>query len=528
MLTVSYSQGLGAPGVTPVALMQRALRSIAFKLQDSKYDPQVYDGTMTLGTLIALANVVPKVGQAARLPSAVTKATDLVGLFKKVISPLPYGSTVMEIILSPWLIDTVYKAVIAIVRAVPGAGGVATAIDTGVKTAKSAVATAAPAIAAGLELASRTFIAKPKDLPASAPSLDGVLGIPLAPGSGLRLYHSAIHGPLWTPSGWRDIGLGAAATVREHRGWPKGKPIRPEDWSPERTFSGKATLADLAKVDQDRWRNAKKKYKGLLAKLFDVGAVAFYTFESKGRRMGAFLDTKKGEMRILPMPKKKSKNLFQKFGSAAADFAGDLYDKGGDVLEKLVPDAVERAAADGWDWVKDNWDDALEAIRKYGCMIVNNDIVVGVVATGAGIVASPATSAAIVSGAAAGRTACAAIDVAEAVYLISKLLSTPKGGAKPLDSEAPPGEAPTQVMQTATKPLTPLLNIPGAATIPPGRVPGQTQRAGLVLITGKRPIQGQLILPLPEPIQPPRFDLPSARIYQAFDRATSTWIVVRI
>jgi hypothetical protein len=141
---------------------------------------------------------------------------------------------------------------------------------------------------------------------------------------------------------------------------------------------------------------------------------------------------------------------------AAADAVGDA--------AGAIGGAIADIAQSTWNWIAENADDVYNAIKKYGCALVNNDLVVGLTAAGAGIVATPATSAAIVTGAQTGKAACAALDVAEALYAIYQLLSMDLPKAPPLTSPEPPsptlpvklGILSTQFLVPATPPVVPL------------------------------------------------------------------------
>jgi hypothetical protein len=192
----------------------------------------------------------------------------------------------------------------------------------------------------------------------------------------------------------------------------------------------------------------------------------------------------------------------------------------------------------GWKPPTSIWDigevfvDALEEvgefIEEYGCALVNSGIIVSIVATGAGIVASPAAAAAVVTGASAGAAACAAIKIGEALYLIIKLLAHPIKIPKDLGQEAPPPDLPVGPPTTSAPATSTAKSAAGTIM---GRKPVGIQTA---------PGTSQALLPLPatlppaeiQPppitatltkIQPPPATLRPAAVFQWFDPSRNVW-----
>lgn len=308
-----YQSGLGAtlPSATGAAALQDALRRFALKQKDPKLDPAKYDGTMTIGTIIALANAAPKLGN--KIDPVVGQALDVVGLLKKPFSYVPYGDVIINFILSPWIIDSIYGALLGIIRIVPGGSGIADAIHHAIGAVKSAINTVAAPIAGAISI---------------------VVGANLG-------------------CGWTD----------------------PLDCVSSAASSAADAVSDAVKAAGSLVVDA-------------ANAVA---------------------------------SAAKSVGSALASVASAVWD------------AAANSARVVWN-----------AVEKYGCALVNNDIVVAAAAAGAGIVATPATSAAIVTGAQAGKAACAVMAVADLAYAIYKLLS----------NKFPPPPV-----------LTPPANIPAAALV---------------------------------------------------------------
>lgn len=479
-----FGDGLGnvaVGGYVGVNLLQKALRELAVKTQNSDCDPATYDGTMNLGTIIALANTAPTLGK--QVHPMVGKALDIVNLLKKPFDVIPYGSSVIDVILSPWLIDNVYEIVLAIIRLFPGGGSIATGITTAMTAFKGALAPAAAPLAGVITLAT-TKVSGSATNPA-VPTLSGLgNGFTLSPTflarlnatqAGPNVFRAEVPAPAtstspnpppgytWVNDHWERLRAGqtpvrgpvganvtirrhptmatapiisapltptmsAAAFIasvrgaitRDHRAWPKGKPLAnsygASDWDERVEYSAKVPMADLYAGDAVTWRNLKN------ARHEDVaqGRAAFRRFKGKqGQQLGAFWSAETQILRIKRVPIKPSKK------GRWYDFATDAIDDVGDFVSA------------SWDWVQENADEVYAFVKKYSCLVVNNDIVVAVAAAGAGIVATPAASATVVAGAVAGRAACTALTIGEAVYAIIKFLAM--GHASPPSLTGPAG-----------------------------------------------------------------------------------------
>jgi hypothetical protein len=257
---------------------------------------------------------------------------------------------------------------------------------------------------------------------------------------------------------------GQGGVVRERREWPKGKEIVSADWGKTKTYDGRAPKSHLAARDLKAWDSKKHITVPFLPNIsYRNGAIAFLIFQGRdGARMGAFYDERTSNLKIKVIPKPSSSGF-------SLDFVSDAVGGALDAVGSAVGDAagaVAGIAQSAWNFIAENADDVYKAVKKYGCMVVNNDIVVAVAAGGAGIVASPAASAAVVGGASAGKAACAAMEIAEALYAIYKLLSMKFPKPVPLTSPTPPtppqmaivAVAPKnlQVLMPATPPVVPL------------------------------------------------------------------------
>lgn len=416
-----------------VAELQRQLKRLAQRYANSRLDPGRSDGTMTLGTVIALANAVSVIGKEVH--PVLGKVLSFVDLVRAPFSRIPYGTQIIDLILSPWIVDDIFDAVLAIVRLVPGGGSTADAIQAGKRAVLEAVTTAAPALAAGIALAVQ-----------KAPSVSGLGASSDTPE--LEFYDPATHGRLLLGS--------APRIVRDHRRWPKGKFINPREWNRYREYAGLAPFHYLHPHDQALWRskrNVRLPHKPEFSVRF--GKLAFKTWRSDGTRMGAFWDERTQTLRITRLPSKKS-----------------VWDVAADNLAELGRD-VKEFFEDAWDVIRDDFVEIVNQVRKTGCALVGNDIVVSLAATGAGIVASPAAAATVVSGATAGRTACAVVEVSEAVYAILKLLS--REYPKPPPLEEPEGQTRTlpphiarAVSYAKARLLLPVPEIPPSKPYPTG------------------------------------------------------------
>lgn len=346
-LLPSATAGLGGlPSLTGVAALQDALRRLAMKTQDPKLDPAKYDGTMTIGTIIALANAAPKLGN--KIDPVVGQALNVVGLLKKPFTYVPYGGTIINFILSPWIVDSIYGALLSIIRIVPGGSGIADAIHKALGAVKSAISVVATPVAGAISI---------------------VIGTNLGCG---------ITDPL-------DCVSSAASTAA-------------------------GVVTDAVKAA----------------------------------------------------------------GSLVVDAANAVAS-----AAKSVGSALAKVAQRVWDAATDAARVVYEAAKKYGCALVNNDIVVAATAAGAGIVASPAASAAIVTGAQAGKAGCAVIAVAELAYAIYKLLSNkfpPPPVVKPPANVSVAALVPSLVIgaqflfQQSGTPAAPVLPAPTVPRFPPGTV----------------------------------------------------------
>lgn len=482
-----------------VKQLQEQLRRIAFEFGKGDVDPAKYDGTLTLGTIIALGNAAPIVGN--KLHSAVGQAVDVIGLIKAPISKIPYGDTVINFVLSPWIVDAVFSTILAIIRLIPGGGGPASAIDKAMTAVKAAIASAAGPIGIALLAVKKSngFGDTSSFFTITAPKL-AMIQSAVAATAMPAIQTSATPSPTrnppdgftWVaeangvPGHWERARVGqtpqpgpAGATVqvcdhrdpnascasggvtvtvmprnenplappqpgrpgivRDHRTWQKGKEIVSADWGRARTYYGPCPKENLSARDRAAWEKNKdtptlpsiamnvlsSAQRAQFAKLkVRYGAVAFQVFRGfDGARMGAFWNEENQMLKIAVVPEPSSTKYPWDYAadavSAAADYVSDV-------------------AQDTWNWIAENADDVYKAVKKYGCALVNNDIVVGLTAAGAGIVASPAASAAVMAGAAAGKAGCAVLEVGELLYAVYQLLSMDIPKPPPLTTPTPP------------------------------------------------------------------------------------------
>jgi hypothetical protein len=477
-------------GYAGVNALQKALRDLAVKAQNSNCDPSSYDGLFTLGTVIALANTGSVLG--AQVHPTVGKALDVVALIKAPFEAIPYGESVINVILSPWLIDNVYDILLAIIRLFPGGGSVATGISNAVNAFKTVLSTASAPLATAITLAT-TQLPTATPVPPSPPTLGEVTlnpafvtklsmvtvnpasfststsvpvtgqnpppgftwavdhweraraGVPPVPGpvSGgsitVRTHPTMANGPrvsatVASPmSAAEFIASVKGAIRRDHRAWPQHKQLATaqgtSDWDEGTAYSAKVPLADLYFGDANIYI-ARARVNSDVAQ----GRAAFRLFTGKqGQPLGAFWDKRTQLLRIHRVAKQSSKK------GHWYDFLGaDIFDDIGDFVGA------------SWDWVKENADDVYAAVKKYSCLVVNNDTVVAIAAAGAGIVATPAASGAVVSGAAAGRAGCAALSIGEAIYAIIKFLAMGHPPAPALTNTPPNKAAQIQAMVSAT------------------------------------------------------------------------------
>jgi hypothetical protein len=509
-----YHRQLGAP-VSPekagVASLQSELRKLAVETRRHDIDPARYDGTMDIGTLIALGNAAPVLGKA--LHPALETALSVVKAIKYPFTKIPYGETVIDIVLSPWLIDEVFSAVLAIIRLFPGGGSAAEGIKTAVDVGKHSVGLAAGPLALVIRGAREKGLSDwdadwglgddvPPAQPTPPPSTTApppaqpprapVPGAPPPPKAlpvcptGERWDATAQRcvavryvplpvplcpvGSTWDYNGKRCVVLPPGTTpgqVRDHRGWVRGRKIEPKDWGGAMQFMGKATLDDLHPIDREAY---VKKAKAITLVVLGGrritiprSAYAFFSFVGfDGAKMRAFFDEGKGELRIVTALVRKTRTKYP------WDYASDAIAEAADYVADIAEDA--------WDYVYENADDVYAAIRKYGCAIVNNDLIVAGAAVGAGFVASPATSAAIVSGAGAGRGACAILDIGEALFAVIKFLSMER---------PPPPSFPGEVAGQAQRPVIsppPEIRRIKRRVLPAGSIQSFDARRGLWLI----------------------------------------------
>jgi len=493
MILTHYNSG-GSLAGTPTAVggyvgvkqMQEQLRRIAFETSKVKLDPAQYDGKVTMSTIIALANAAPVVGKA--IHPVVGNALSVVDLIKAPIKKIPYGDTVIEFVLSPWIIDEIYGAILGIIRLIPGGGGVASAIDKAMKAVKEALAGAAGPIAAALALfhpkksgfgaITNRFIDTSilNNVAANAMAIPSLMttvpdsnaganpppgftwidvppvpghwerarvGRPPMPGPGPATIEIRTHPPgaptklFNAPKPLPPPQPGQPGVIRSHQEWPRGKEIVSADWGRAKTYYGLAKKRNLGARDLANWEKYKNNSAAAIGRP-DIsvrnGVIAFQVFQGFDKsRMGAFWDERTQMLKITGVPAPSS--------GGPLDFVSDAVSSVADAVGDAVgaaAGAIADIAQDTWNWIAENADDVYNAIKKYGCAIVNNDIVVGITAAGAGIVASPAASAAVITGAQAGKAGCAVLEVAEALYAIYKLLSMDFPKPVPLNSPNPP------------------------------------------------------------------------------------------
>lgn len=488
-MIIPQVNGLGAGGglvavggYQGVMELQKVLKRFAKETRNSKIDPQKYDGTMTLGTIIALGNTASYVGN--EIHPIVGKAFDLVGLIETIFSPIPYADMVLDIILSPWLIDKVYDVIVGIIRLIPGAGAAAASLNGAIESIKASLATGAEPLAVALGVIS--LLSAPAPTPKNGlGAFPGLLPISatvspnLCPPSGTTIGPNPPPGYTWVmpngniPGHWERLRAGqtpmpnpdAAGTVviRDHRGgscpppcfilpgtappgqgglivsshqWKKGRQIVSADWGPKSFFRGHVAKEDLHPIDYQHWVNTQK----MGGELFNVGngGMAFLTFLGNDNQttMGASWDPKKEILHIYVVPPPER-------SSGPFDFASDAWNSVVHGAEDLAHKAehlaeeIAHAIEAAWNAIKDQVEKVYDVIKKYGCALVNNDILVGVVALGAGLVATPATSAAIMTGVAAGKAACTAIAIGELLYAIYQLLALKYDPPAPVEDKAP-------------------------------------------------------------------------------------------
>jgi hypothetical protein len=502
---------LSAP-MAGVVLLQQELRKMAQSYGDGKLDPGRYDGTMDLGTLAALARSAAYV-DIGKIPHL----NDVLSVFKKLedlISKIPYAGQVLNLILSPWVIDEAFDAVLGVINLFPGTGSAVSAVKAAMKTAQNTVASAALPISQALSSAPKKKApAAPPTGPAPSLGLGAVAPAHVAPAhvpcpTGLyfsRKSQQCAPLPTCAPGQYFSIAVenckpiptckkgtvfvprhDRCAEVREHRRWPKNEMINPNKWGGARQFQGHAELTDLHPSDQKTYALERTKHTGDMRGLFNAGAIAFLKFTGfDGRRMGAWWNAYTKTLKIAPLPRKKKKTTKYPW-----DYASDALDYTSDAVKNLG-EKVADVPSDVYDFAKDNVDDVYRAVKKYGCTIVSNDIIVTIAAGGTAIIATPAASATLVAGSAAARGACAVLDVGEAVLAIYKLLAH--------DWPAPPA--------------------PGGPAPAPGLAPGALRVV---------PSRIRLLVQPPEvrPLPPLTENLIPGTI-QAYDSKSNMWVVLR-
>jgi hypothetical protein len=544
---------LNPVGVLGTRMLQGSLRDLAAQYSDYSIDPARYDGTMTLGTIIAIRNAAKRIGTQIHplLGQAISFTDDIM---MAPLKPIPYAEQVINLLLSPWIIDAVFNAVIGVMQIIPGAGDAGNAARVGAESLKTAIAAASGALSAAIELAKRVTPQPSNFMMTLGPgqNYSGGLGATHVAGvgrvsqNGLTWYRPSIHGPLGhgrvrlrnhSLHGCRSCsfgdfaGLPANVTV-----WPAGKAIDPRDWSGRDRWRGPApTLhpADLALWQQ---RSARRD---LRAGNFSVanGAFGFKTFiGADGGRFGVYYDghtltirpvspkfqTTRAQGSALPNPGTGGLSGFwDDVGDVAGDIGGAIGGAIGATLGAIsdaggsVVNWTGSQLASAWDAIGDQVLDIADTIRTYGCAIMRSDIIVAVAAAGAGIVATPAASAAVVAGSVAGRAACAAIDVTELVYQIVKLLS--------MDFPAPPQNQ----NDTATQNIHIMMPIiawtPSSSLVSAASAFGTPRAGAAASLAADVPPVGKILLPLPTTTQPPAV-YPSGTI-QAFDLSRSLWLI---
>jgi hypothetical protein len=402
------SGGLGAGeslNVIGVRELQKQLRRIAVERGLVEIDPAQYDGTLTLGTIMALANAASSAANmiGSKIHPVVGKIVDVFGQLRGGLGKIPYAGQVLSVVFSPWLIDRTWDALLGVMRLIPGGGKTASTLQTAVNGIKGTLGTAAAPIAAALAV-----IPKPPPSGLGSYSWGTWYRAPV-------FYNQGVHGPLGHTLGFWNPVDAVVDTVED-------------------IASGVASLASSA------------------ADAIKRGAETAWDYTSKAAK------------------------------------------------------ATWQAVATGVDAIYTN-------VKKYGCMLVNNEILVTAVATGAGIVATPATGAAVAAGASAGKAGCAALSIAELLVAIIRLLAQKFPGPAPLTEPTGAALPVRPVIGVAT--IVTQLRTDATTTAPP--TPSKADAANR--LTGRlRPaVQGQLLLPAST-----RFDVPKATYAGCFVRYNQT------
>lgn len=153
------SFGLGAGAGESVSLigireMQKQLRRIAVERNRVEFDPAQYDGKLTLGTIMALANAASSAANiiGKKVHPIVGKIVDVFGQLRGGLGKIPYAGQVISIMFSPWLIDKTWGALLGIMRVIPGGSKTASTLEKSVDGIKQTLGVASAPIAAALAL----------------------------------------------------------------------------------------------------------------------------------------------------------------------------------------------------------------------------------------------------------------------------------------------------------------------------------------------------------------------------------------
>lgn len=372
-----------------IATLQQKLKALAEFAQDTEIDPTRYDGTMELGTIVALFHATQKVG--SDLPSIIGSAFDVLNDIEAKIDSLPWWSdVVLKIFFSPWTIDESVDAILAILEACRLSMA---PVREALSATKLFVAQQAAPITAIIE----SYLVLNK----RSGALHGTDCIDASSigGSSCAAYKEMYYGRcasdyVKVQHAGRDVCVARKDLCNQpNTDYAFGQCVSTKGQILENSAGTRwhnFTADELHLLDKARWEAKKNECKYL----FDgwtpgkycvkTGGLPFVsgTVQANGLRVGAFFNESKQEL-ILKEYQIKS------LGEVIADTAEDVYD----------------------------------IVTEYGCAIVNDPLIVGGAAALLSITASPATGALVITGAQAGSTACAAIKVAEALYLILKLVA---------------------------------------------------------------------------------------------------------
>jgi len=454
-----------------VRLLQKALRSFAYHRQNSALDPCQYDGTMNMGTMIAIYNAANELLGMLDLPSPIGDLLGLVDTILHWIENIPLVGQVTQFILSPWLIDPVLDLVLGILDLIPGVP--VSDIKNGISAMESAISLASPAMALALLGA--------KLVTPQVPPGSGGLSGPLLPHSGnvilgaLTKYDPQVHGllmkdalsgclarteaqetapyvlpPYPRPPIARWLALGGFGLVTYD------KPYYIEGWGPPDVWEAS---------DLDAW-NKNKTHNMIRSDLtywyVDQGEMPFISFfvsrpDGSKFRLGIFYNKYTTKLRI-------EKWNHESLGAWLSDAVGDLWDIAKDIGGFLC-------GAVGAD--DDCFEKLYDFVKKWGCAIVNSEIIVQCVSLGASLVATPATGLAIEAAAHVGQAACAVLDITEALIAILRLLASPHRDPPDLSGEDAPESKPDSLRALAPNILSLLHK---------GTAAGPAQSAGKWLI----------------------------------------------